>query len=481
MTSSASEKMPFSATEPAQMKAIFTGQQAAYAACPMPALEERKQHLNSLRKVLIEYREAIVAAIDGDFAGRSRDETMLSEIIPGIQCIDYTLKHLRRWMKPEKRKVALHFLPASARVVYQPLGVIGIIVPFNYPVGLAIVPLITALAAGNRAMIKMSESTPRTADLLREMLHKCFREDHVAVITGEADIAAAFSGLDFDHLLFTGSTGIGKLVMREAAGNLTPVTLELGGKSPAIIADDIPLADIIDRICFAKAFNSGQTCVAPDYILVPRAKQELFVELYKTAFNRMYPTIDNNPDYTSIVHAHSLQRLQDSLKDATDKGAKIDRVCDETDNGDGSLRMPLCLVTNVTDTMRIMQHELFGPILPVIPYDHINEAINYVNQHPRPLSLYLFSHDRALQERVTNRTHSGSICINDAMIQFGVDDLPFGGIGLSGMGRYHGREGFLTLSHAKPVLRKGKFSLMHLIYPPYGTLVQKWLIKWLSR
>ena len=468
------------ADELLRMNALLKQQQEAYARSPMPALEERVHHLATLRALLSQHTDAVAAAINADFTARSAAETMLADILPCLQSIAYTLKHLRRWMKPDKRSVGLHFLPASARVVYQPLGVVGIIVPFNYPVVLAIVPLLTALAAGNRVMIKMSEFTPRTAELLRNMLRKGFDETHVAVVTGAADIAAAFSRLPFDHLLFTGSTTIGKHVMRAAAENLTPVTLELGGKSPAIIADDIPLHDIIDRLCFAKSLNAGQTCVAPDYVLIPRGKLELFIQLYKTAFRKMFPATANNPDYSSLINAHTYQRLQEWLKDAADKGARVEKAGDESIS-DGTLRMTLHLVTEVTDGMKIMQHELFGPILPVIPYDTIEEALKYVQQHPRPLSLYLFTYDQVLQEQVATRTHSGTMCINDALIQFGVEDLPFGGIGPSGMGRYHGREGFLTMSHAKAVMSKGRLNSMTFIYPPYGSMIQKWLIKWLSR
>lgn len=475
-----SENVSSHTEEPAHMLAILAAQKEAYCRAPMPTLEQRKQHLKTLRTLLLEHADSFTVAINADFTARSFDETRFAEILPCIHNIDYTLKRLRSWMRPERRSLGLHFMPASARVVYQPLGVIGIIVPFNYPLNLAIVPLVAALAAGNRAMIKMSEFTPRTANLLREMLRKGFSEEQVAVITGEADIAATFSRLPFDHLLFTGSTAIGKLVMREAAESLTPVTLELGGKSPAIIADDIPLEDIIDRICFAKSLNAGQTCVAPDYVLIPRKKLEAFIQLYKATFNQMYPTLNGNPHYTSVINAHTYQRLLDWLHDAADKGAKIEPVTQEIIN-DGSFRMPLHLVSDVTDEMKIMQHELFGPILPVIPYDNIETALDFINCRPRPLSLYLFSYNRALQKRVTNTTHAGSMCINEALLQVGVDDLPFGGIGQSGMGHYHGHEGFLTMSKAKAVLSKGKLNAMKQIYPPYGGKIQTWLLKWLTR
>ncbi len=464
----------------ARMEALFARQQTAFSRSPMPGLAERKRNLAVLRALLIDHTEAIAEAISTDFTAHSVDETLLGEIIPGIRSIDYARTRLHRWMKPSRRSVSLDLLPASARVVYQPLGVVGIMVPFNYPVNLAIVPMAAALAAGNRVMIKMSEFTPATAALVQELLRKYFDEDQAAAVTGAADIGAAFSRLPFDHLLFTGSIPVGKQVMRAAADNLTPVTLELGGKSPAIIAADIPLADIVDRICFAKSLNAGQTCVAPDYILIPRGRREPFMQLYKAAFRKMFPTINGNPDYTSIANARSHQRLQDLLEDAAGKGARIEKACDET-IADGTFRMPLHLVANVTDKMKIMQQELFGPILPVVPYDSIEQALDYVNRRPRPLALYLFTYDRALQDLVTKGTHSGTMCINDAVIQVAVDDLPFGGIGPSGMGQYHGREGFLTMSKAKSILSKGRFNAMKFMYPPYGGTLQRWLLKWLAR
>ncbi|MDD1649025.1 MAG: coniferyl aldehyde dehydrogenase [Methylococcaceae bacterium] len=469
-----------SAEQLARLKRLFSEQQQAFAREPMPLLETRREHLRTLKALLLQHREAIAAAINADFTARSPTETLLAEIIPCIEQGDYVLKRLSRWMRPSRRHVSLQFQPASARVVYQPLGVVGIMVPFNYPLSLAIEPLIAALAAGNRAMIKMSEFTPHIAALLGDLLRQSFDEDRVAVITGEADVAQAFSALPFDHLLFTGSIPVGKHVMRAAAQNLTPVTLELGGKSPAIIADDIPLRDIIDRIVFAKSLNASQTCVAPDYVLLPRAKVEPFLAAYKETFRRLYPTVGGNPDYTSIINERNYQRLQDWLRDAEEKGAHIEKVSDEA-IADGTWRMVPHLVTNVSDAMTIMQEELFGPILPVVPYDAIEEALDFVAKRPRPLALYLFTYDRALQERVMTQTHAGSMAINEAVLQVGIDDLPFGGIGPSGMGQYHAHEGFLTMSKAKSVLIKSRWNGMRFMYPPYGRAAPQWLLKWLLR
>ena len=463
-----------------RLRQLFSQQQAAFAEDPMPSLETRRRHLLTLRGLLLKHREAITAAIHADFTARSATETLIAEIISPAEQITYVLKRLKGWMRPSRRRVGLQFQPARALVMYQPLGVVGIMVPFNYPVNLAIEPLIAALAAGNRALIKMSEFTPRTAEVLTEMLREGFPENHVAVITGEADVASAFSELPFDHLLFTGSSRVGRQVMRAAAHHLTPVTLELGGKSPVIIADDIPLADIIERLVFAKSFNAGQTCVAPDYLLVPREKMDALLDAYVETFQRLYPTLNNNPDVTSIIHQRHYQRLEDWLRDAGEKGAVIRKVSDESIT-DGSFRMVTHLLTNVTDDMTVMREELFGPILPVIPYDSMEEALEFVRRRPRPLALYLFSYDKSLQQRVMARTHAGSMAINEAMLQVGIDDLPFGGIGPSGMGQYHAHEGFLTMSKAKPVLIKGRLNSMKLMYPPYGRGLQQILFKWLLR
>jgi coniferyl-aldehyde dehydrogenase len=459
---------------------LFAGQRQAYAAEPYPLLQQRLDHLATLKRLLLEHREPITQAINADFSARSPNETLIAEIMPCVEHIGYVRKRLRRWMKPNRRDVGLQFQPARARVVYQPLGVVGIMVPFNYPLNLGIAPLIAALAAGNRVMLKMSEITPHIGALLREILGKGFDEDRVAVITGEVDVARAFSALPFDHLLFTGSIPVGKHVMRAAADHLTPVTLELGGKSPAIVAEDIPLDDIMDRLVFAKAVNAGQTCVAPDYVLVPRAKVRPFLDAFKATFNRMYPRLSGNPDYTSVIDQRSYQRLHEWLSDAAEKGAEIEPVSDEKIE-DGTHRMVPRLVTGVTDAMKIMQEELFGPILPIIPYDTIDEALAFVRARPRPLALYLFTYDRALQERVSLQTHAGSMAINEALIQVGIDDLPFGGIGPSGMGQYHGPEGFLTFSKAKSVLTKGRLNSMKMLYPPYGGAIQQWILKVLLR
>ncbi|WP_313131798.1 coniferyl aldehyde dehydrogenase, partial [Stutzerimonas nitrititolerans] len=378
-------------------------------------------------------------------------------------------RRLRKWMKPSRRSVGLAFQPASARVLYQPLGVVGIIVPWNYPLYLAIGPLIGALAAGNRVMLKMSESTPATGQLLKDLLAQVFTEDQVAVVLGEADVGIAFSRLPFDHLLFTGSTSIGRQVMRAAADNLTPVTLELGGKSPAIVSAGVPLEDAAERIAFGKTLNAGQTCVAPDYVLVPKDRLEGFVEAYRQVIQRFYPQLSDNPDYTSIINPRQYARLQDYLDDAQTRGARLLPLFEQGQ----ARRMPHHLLLNVTDEMRVMQDEIFGPLLPVVPYDDLQQALAYVNARPRPLALYYFGYDKAEQQAVLENTHSGGVCLNDTLLHVAQDDLPFGGVGPSGMGHYHGHEGFLTFSKAKGVFVKQRFNAARMIYPPYGKALQK--------
>ncbi|VVP78210.1 coniferyl aldehyde dehydrogenase [Pseudomonas fluorescens] len=451
----------------------FNAQRAAYAANPMPPAAQRQQWLKALRDLLSNERQALIEAISADFSHRSADETLLAELMPSLHGIHYASRHLRGWMKDSRRKVGMAFQPASAKVVYQPLGVIGVIVPWNYPLYLAIGPLVGALAAGNRVMLKLSESTPATGLLLKELLARIFPEDLVCVVLGEADIGVAFSRLRFDHLLFTGATSIGKHVMRAAAENLTPVTLELGGKSPAIVSRDVPLKDAAERIAFGKTLNAGQTCVAPDYVLVPDDRVGGFVEAYRQAVQSFYPTLTDNPDYTAIINDRQLARLNSYVSDATGKGALLIPLFDQ---GQGR-RMPHSVLLNVSDEMTVMQDEIFGPLLPIVPYRDLEQAFAYINQRPRPLALYYFGYDKREQNRVLHETHSGGVCLNDTLLHVAQDDMPFGGIGASGMGHYHGHEGFLTFSKAKGVLVKQRFNAARLIYPPYGKSIQKLIQK----
>ncbi|WP_248805206.1 coniferyl aldehyde dehydrogenase [Pseudomonas sp. MWU13-2100] len=456
-----------------QLQRQFQAQRQAYAVHPMPPAEQRRQWLDSLRQLLSDERQALIDAISQDFGNRSADETLLGELMPSLQGIHHARQHLKRWMKPSRRQVGLAFQPASAKVVYQPLGVVGVIVPWNYPLFLAVGPLVGALAAGNRVMLKLSESTPATGLLLKKLLGRVFPEDQVCVVLGEADIGMAFSKLPFDHLLFTGATSIGRHVMRAAAENLTPVTLELGGKSPAIVSQDVPLKDAAERIAFGKTLNAGQTCVAPDYVLVPEDRVGAFVEAYRQAVRGFYPTLVDNPDYTSIINDRQLTRLNGYLSDATSKGALLIPLFEQNQQR----RMGHSLLLNVNDEMTLMQDEIFGPLLPIVPYKGLDEAFAYINRRPRPLALYYFGYNKAEQQRVLDETHSGGVCLNDTLLHVPQEDLPFGGIGPSGMGHYHGHEGFLTFSKAKGVLTKQRFNAARLIYPPYGKSIQKLIQK----
>ena len=459
------------------LTALFAQQRSAFRVSPMPAAQQRIQWLRALRDLLFKEQVSLIRAISEDFSNRSADETLLGEIMPSLHGIHHATKRVRKWMKPSRRAVGMAFQPAVARVVYQPLGVVGVIAPWNYPLYLAIGPLVGALAAGNRVMIKMSEYTPATSQLVKTLLARIFPEDLVAVVLGEADVGMAFSKLPFDHLLFTGSTGVGRQVMRAAADNLTPVTLELGGKSPAIVSAEVPLAAAAERIAFGKTLNAGQTCVAPDYVLVPKRRVDPFVAAYRDAVQRFFPKLADNPDYTAIINERQLQRLKGYLSDAEAKGAKIVSLYPEAQGR----RLPQYVMLDVNDEMKVMQDEIFGPLLPVVPYDRLDDALTYINDRPRPLALYYFGYDKAEQQRVLHETHSGGVCLNDTVLQVVQHDIPFGGIGPSGMGHYHGHEGFLTLSKAKGVFVKAHFNSARILYPPYRKALQKVLYRLLVR
>ena len=462
-----------------EMEALFNKQKEAFLHNPSPSADERRNWLKQLKQMLLKHKEALIEAIDKDFGARSRNETLLAEFMSSLGGIAYNRKNLKKWMKPSRRHVPLQLQPASAQVIYQPVGVVGIIVPWNYPLFLAIGPLATALAAGNRCMLKLSEFTPETSKLMAKIMSETFPDNLITVVNGEADVAAQFSSLPFDHLLFTGSTQVGKHVMRAAADNLTPITLELGGKSPVIVDKDFPLEEAVERICYGKSLNAGQTCVAPDYILIDTSQQQAFVDAYVKVFRSMYPTVNNNSDYSTIINNRQHQRLLSLVQDAKQKGAKVVTLNDETVS-DGTRRMPPHLLLNTTDDMEVMQQEIFGPLLPVVAVDGLNEAIDFVRSRPRPLALYYFGLDKQRQQQVLNQTHSGGVCINETLMHVAIDDIPFGGIGSSGMGHYHGKEGFLTFSKAKSVLSKGRFNSAKLIFPPHTGKFKQAILKFLS-
>nr|WP_294972369.1 coniferyl aldehyde dehydrogenase [uncultured Pseudomonas sp.] len=456
-----------------QLESLLERQRQAYRANPMPDAGQRIAWLKSLANLLVSEQQAIIEAISSDFSNRAADETLLAEVMPSLHGVHYAAKRVKKWMKPSRRSVGMQFMPASAKVIYQPLGVVGVIVPWNYPLFLAIGPLTGALAAGNRVMIKMSESTPASARMLKALLGKIFPEDMVAVVEGEVEVGVAFSKLPFDHLLFTGATSIGKHVMRAAAENLTPVTLELGGKSPAIISASVPMKDAAERIAFGKSLNAGQTCVAPDYVLVPHNRVDEFVESYRQVVQGFFPKLENNPDYTAIINERQLSRLNGYLADAQSRGATVIPLFPQAQGR----RLPQALLLNVTDEMKVMQEEIFGPLLPVIPYQNLDQALHYINERDRPLALYYFGYDKREQDHVLAQTHSGGVCLNDTLLHVAQDDMPFGGVGPSGMGHYHGHEGFLTFSKAKGVFNKPRFNAARVIYPPYGKSLQKLVYK----
>ncbi len=471
-------ELPPSHHSKAMMQDTFEQQQYAFQAHPYPLRKERKEMLKALKRSLLKHKNKLLKSLSTDFSHRSDDDSLLADIMPSVMNINYALKNMRRWMKPEKRHVGVLFQPAKAWVEYQPLGVIGIIVPWNYPVYLTIGPLAAALAAGNRAMIKLSEFTPYTNRILREIIEEVFDHTEVAVIEGDADTGAGFSALPFDHLFFTGSTQVGKHIMRAAANNLTPVTLELGGKSPVIIADDMPMDLAVERMIYGKCLNAGQTCIAPDYVLCPEKKVASLIELLENNFQRLYPTLSDNNDYTAIVNSAQYGRLQAWLTEAESAGCNIIRLNPASEDiSPQSRKIPLTLVVNPPEHLNLSQQEIFGPILPIFSYQNISDAIKFVQRRPRPLALYLMTFDRKLEKRVISQTHSGGVCINDTVSHVAQDDLPFGGVGPSGMGEYHGKEGFYTFSKAKPIFKKGRFSTAKLAFPPYGKLVHKLIYK----
>ncbi|EAQ66797.1 Aldehyde dehydrogenase [Marinomonas sp. MED121] len=471
-------------TDPAPgtpIRKLLDAQKLAYAKHPMPSYQERIHKLKALKSALLTFQEPLIQAINQDFSCRSRDETLLAELMPTIESINYAIKHVKKWMKPSKRKVGLLFMPAKNQLHYQPLGVVGIIVPWNYPIFLALGPLIGALSAGNRAMIKMSEFTPHLNKVLIELLDSIYKQDTVAVIEGDAATAIAFTEQAFDHLLFTGSTSVGRHVMMAAAKNLTPVTLELGGKSPAIISPDSPMQEACERLCFGKSLNAGQTCVAPDYILVPKEREQAFIDTYKAVFGKMYPSLKDNDDYSAIINQAQYQRLARWLDEAKNKGA----ICHEINPAEEDLsqgrKMAPVLVQKTESDMTIVLDEIFGPILPIITYTSLDEALDYVKQRPRPLALYYFGHNKAEQQKVLTQSHAGGVCINDTLVHLAQDDMPFGGVGDSGMGQYHGHEGFLTFSKAKSVHIKGHFNSAKFAYAPYKSPMHKLIYRFFIR
>jgi len=442
---------------------IFQRQREAFQREPYPDHAERVRQLDRLERLILDNTDAIAAAIARDFGHRSAVETKLLEVFGVLSGIRDTRKHLRRWMNPQRRRVSILFATGKNRVIPQPKGVVGIVVPWNYPLFLLGGPLTSALAAGNRCMIKMAANSRNLCALLCDLFSRTFAEDLVAIVP---DVSGSeFTALPFDHLVFTGSADSGKNVMRSAAANLCPVTLELGGKCPVIIADDYDLDEAAARILYTKYINAGQTCVAPDYLFVPEHKLEAFAERARDIVSRRYPDI-NSDSYTSIIDERSYQRLHATLADAVERGARAIKLVDG-DFNDELRKFPPHLLLDVRDDMRVMHEEVFGPLLPVKTYRDPDEAIAFINEGERPLALYVFSNDTALQERVLYRTLSGGVTINHCVFHAVQHDMPFGGIGASGMGHYHGYEGFVEFSKLRPVFNYPRIGKPDLFYPPY--------------
>lgn len=450
---------------------VLQKQRLAFEKDRNPSPASRIAKLKALAKALQDNRPKIIAALNRDFGHRPTEVTRIAEIGASVGHIEYAVKHLHGWMRPRRRGTSMWFLPGSNRIEPQPLGVVGIMAPWNYPINLAVAPLVSALAAGNRAMIKMSEYTPASTRVLQEILAPLFDESEVAVFGGDARDSSAFSALPFDHLLFTGSTHVGRMVAAAAAPNLTPLTLELGGKSPVIIDDDYSIKEAASRILWGKTFNSGQTCVAPDYILLPKGKLNDFVIEMSRHYRAQFPNGAASDDYTSVIDQRNYDRLNALLETAQAGGTKAVAMEPHSDALAAKRKFPMTLLLNPSFDSRVMREEIFGPVLPVIEVDSVDEAIQQINAGDRPLALYFFGHSERNQEKVLKGTHAGGVTINDVMLQYLQVSQPFGGVGASGYGSYHGLEGFETFSHLKSVFSQrgfGSFTGLKLLYPPYG-------------
>jgi coniferyl-aldehyde dehydrogenase len=465
---------------PAELRLAFERQRAAFAARPFPDWAARRDRLERLRALLLANEDALLEAIDQDFGGRPATETHIAEIFPSLQEIKHALAAGAGWMKPRNVGVSKWFLPASAQVMPQPLGVVGVLAPWNYPLYLSVAPTVAALAAGNRVLLKPSEFTPAFGALLARLVAERFAPEEFAVVLGGADVAASFSALPFDHLFFTGSTAVGRKVMAAAAANLTPVTLELGGKSPTVIAPGYPLAHAVERILAGKLLNAGQTCIAPDYVLLPRETLPAFVGEARRQAQRMVPRGLSNDAYCSVINARQYARLVRVLEQARQAGIAIEPLFDGAQQDEPRHRLAPQLLLDPPPTLELMQEEIFGPLLPLVPYDRVDDAVQFINARPRPLALYWFDHDGARTDQALHATHAGGVSVNDTILHVAQDTLPFGGVGPSGMGHYHGKWGFETFSKLKPVFRQARFNGMKLFTPPYSPLTFR-LLKLMKR
>jgi coniferyl-aldehyde dehydrogenase len=450
----------------------FERMRSAFQDDMAPALATRRDRLSRVARMTRHHARDIIDAISADFGHRSPHETLIADLLAVDESIKHARQHLSRWMRPQRIATGLKYRPGYNRLIAQPLGVVGVVAPWNYPYQLSMLPAVAALAAGNRVMIKPSELAPRTALLMARIVRESFGEDELAVFPGDAETGKAFVELPFDHLFFTGSTAVGRLVAQVAAKNLTPVTLELGGKSPVIVDADGAFESIAPKIAIGKLFNAGQTCIAPDYALVPRARADEFAAAMTRAIGKLYPTLAGNRDYTSIVNERHYARLLGLLSDAKSRGARIVEVNPAAETLDPSARkLAPALILDAGDEMAVMRNEIFGPLLPVVAYDSLDDAIGYVNRHDRPLALYWFGDNAGRRDHVLRNTIAGGVTVNGCLTHFAQEAQPFGGVGASGSGSYHGVYGFRAFSKEKPVYYQGRLGIMPLLLPPYGALL----------
>ncbi len=464
-----------------ELQAILDGQRSAFRREGPVALATRRDRIDRCIAMLVDNQEAICNAVNRDFGCRSKYVTLMTDVMNSVASLKFVRKRLKKWMKPEQRRpfLPMNLLGAKAQVHYQPKGVVGIMTPWNVPVNMIFSPLADVLGAGNRAMIKPSEFTPHTADLMRELFARYFEESEIAVVTGGPEVGAAFAALPLDHLIFTGATTVGRLVAKAAADNLVPVTLELGGKSPVIVSEDCDIYQAAERIITGKAMNAGQLCVSPDYCFVPQSKLEVFLRHCREVIARQFPTVQGNPDFVACINERHYQRVKAYIEEADTQGTRIEALCPsgEAISSPGEHKIALHLVVNPADDLACMQDEVFGPILNVKSYDDPDAVIDFINQRERPLALYYFGRDKAEAERVLAETTSGGASVNAIALHVACDDMPFGGVGNSGMGHYRGRDGFRTFSHARAVYREGAVDLARLAgtLPPYGEKVASML------
>ncbi|HLY42224.1 MAG TPA: coniferyl aldehyde dehydrogenase [Terracidiphilus sp.] len=454
-----------------KLQDTFERQRGSFRQCAPLGLGNRLEALDLLLQSVIHHKDAIIDAVAADFGQRSARETRLLELFPLVDEIRYVKRNLRRWMRPRSASANWQFLPSRTKIIYQPLGVVGVIGPWNYPVLLTLSPLVNAIAAGNHVLVKPSERARGSAEVVRQIVSKVFPEEYVAVVMGGPEIASAFSALPFDHILYTGSERVGKLVMKAAAENLTPVTLELGGKSPALVHESYPMSTAADRICSAKFWNAGQTCIAPDYVLVSSSRVDDFVRECETVVAKRYPRAASNADYTHLISESACEQMRDLVDDARSRGARVLQLdATQSDIPAGSRFFPPTLILDANDSMRVMQAEIFGPILPIVTYSSIEDALSFINARPRPLAFYYFDRNKSRVRKVLDQTVAGGATINDCIFHFVQHQLPFGGAGPSGMGAYHGFEGFCAFSQKKGVLFQNSLvgSLLSLaLKPPY--------------